>query len=162
MKTIDLFINGVYESVLDEILKVQSHLPETIMFLQPYSSRAMVELRKDRPTVDDPMKLYMSTSTDLSTIKYSAEIVGWADKRGLQPDIRYAITRILVALQPDEGGLYAASPTKGESVNLLFIRRLRRISSIPVSDFNKVRGGKPVAEGRTTSGGWTYVKPKLS
>ena len=32
-----LFINGVYEGVLKEILQIQAELPEHIMYLQPDS-----------------------------------------------------------------------------------------------------------------------------
>ena len=39
-----LFINGVYESVLEEICRTQSVLPDQILFLQPYSSRPIVDL----------------------------------------------------------------------------------------------------------------------
>jgi hypothetical protein len=36
-----LFLNGVYEGVLEEILQVQAHLPEQIMFLQPHKGEAI-------------------------------------------------------------------------------------------------------------------------
>jgi hypothetical protein len=34
-----LFINGIYESVAEEISKIQSALPEEILFLQPHVTR---------------------------------------------------------------------------------------------------------------------------
>ena len=36
MKPNGVFVNGVYEDVLIEILEIQSELPEQILFLQPY------------------------------------------------------------------------------------------------------------------------------
>jgi hypothetical protein len=47
-----LFINGVYREVLEEILKVQSELPEHIMYLQPYSGGAITHLRDAPPSVE--------------------------------------------------------------------------------------------------------------
>jgi hypothetical protein len=83
MKTEALFLNGVYEAVLQEILAVQAELPEQIMFLQPYKGEAIAKLRDNPPSVDDPMLLLMSLTGDLPTVHYRAEIVGWDDKRHL-------------------------------------------------------------------------------
>ena len=46
-----LFINEVYESVLEEILRTQTLLPEQILFLQPYSSRPILDLQIFPPSV---------------------------------------------------------------------------------------------------------------
>ncbi len=32
-----IFINGIFDSVVDEILNVQQHVPEQILYLQPCS-----------------------------------------------------------------------------------------------------------------------------
>jgi hypothetical protein len=53
MKAEALFLNGVYESVLEEVLQVQGALPEHIMFLQPYRNEAIAKLRDDPPSVED-------------------------------------------------------------------------------------------------------------
>lgn len=53
-----LFINGVYRSVLEEILATQSVLPEQILFLQPFGPRAILGLQHSTPSVDDPMRLF--------------------------------------------------------------------------------------------------------
>jgi hypothetical protein len=52
-----LFLNGVYEDVLKEILQVQETLPEHILFLQHYKSEANVRLREEVPSVDNPSPL---------------------------------------------------------------------------------------------------------
>jgi hypothetical protein len=160
MKGEALFLNGVYESVLEEILEVQGELPEQIMFLQPHSGHRIVRLREDPPTVDDPMRLLISRTTDLPTVRYTAEIVGWDDK-GLLASTRrqQVINRLIWTLQPDEGGLYNLSSTAdGESVNLLHIRRLRKLATpFSVSCLIKTEGG-PLSDKRKTSGGWAYIQ----
>jgi len=119
MRSEALFINGVYEDVLQDILEIQSVLPEQILFLQPYSGRAMVRLRDDPPTIESPMRLFLSTTADLATVSYRAEIVGWDDKRKLLDRKRHILNGIIRCLQPNEGGVFDASRTdEGESVNL--------------------------------------------
>jgi hypothetical protein len=76
LKPVALFINGVFESVLEDILQVQDVLPEQIMFLQPYSGKTIQKLRQDRPSVESPMRLFVSTTVDLVNVSYQAEIVG--------------------------------------------------------------------------------------
>lgn len=160
MRSEALFINGVFEGVLEEILEVQSELPDHIMFLQPFAGSPMVELRDDPPTVESPMTLFLSVTSDLPTVRYAAEIVGWDDKRELPPQKRNVLNRLLYCLQPGEGGLYDAARTdEGKSVNLLHIRRLRRLPSpFGVERLIKTSDGKPVSPNRSTSGGWSYVR----
>ncbi|WP_456425514.1 hypothetical protein [Rhodocaloribacter sp.] len=162
MKAEALFINGVYESVLEEILLVQRLLPEQIMFLQPYSSGTIVHLRDDPPTVDDPMQLFLSITTDLSTVHYAAEIVGWDDKRTLSPKKRNVLKRLIWTMQPNEGGLYDASQVEGKpSINLLYIRRLHKLTPpFSVTELTKTSDNMPVSPNRTTAGGWVYVSGK--
>ena len=152
-----LFLNGVYESVLKEILLVQKHMPEQVMFLQPYKGRAIVHLRDNRPTLKEPMELYISTTENLSLIKYEAQIVGWDDKKKLrQTKRRRVINRLIWTLQPEEGGLYDKSANG--SVNLLHIRRLKVLpKGFSVGRLTKTIDGTSVLP-RTTSGGWTYVE----
>lgn len=161
MKTQALFINGVYESVLQEILAIQSELPEQILFLQPYKNATMRALRDDPPSVEDPMRLYVSLTDDLPTVRYSAEIVGWNDKRQLSISQRAVLNRIIAALQPGETGLYdAATGQDPESINLLFIRRLEPLNTpFPVGDLIKISDDEPLSDNRTRAGGWSYVKP---
>jgi hypothetical protein len=160
MRSEVLFINGVFKGVLEDILAVQSELPDAILFLQPYSSSAMTRLRDDPPTTEAPMRVYLSTTTALSTVRYEGEIVGWDDKRKLSPGKRRVLSRLIYCLQPTEGGVYDASRSPdGQSVNLLHIRRLRRVKTpFRVDRLIKISDGKPVSASRTTAGGWSYVR----
>ena len=160
MRSEALFINGVYEDVLWDILKIQSALPEQILLLQPYSGRVMVKLRDNPPTIESPMGLFLSITTDLATVRYTAEIVGWDNKRTLSDSKRHVLNRIIYCLQPTEGGVYDASRTgEGKSVNLLHVRRLQRLESpFSVERLIKVSDGESVSAGRTTAGGWAYVR----
>lgn len=158
-----LFLNGVYESVLKEILAVQIVLPEQIMFLQPYSNRIIRNLQENPPSVESPMPLYISLTDDLANIHYQAEIVGWEDKRNLSDEKRKVITTFLDTFQKNESGLYnVAKSGTGESVNLLHIWRLQKIEKpFSVSLLVKISDNQPVSTKRETAGGWSYVK-KLS
>jgi 5-methylcytosine-specific restriction protein A len=163
LKSEALFINGVYESVLQEILAVQGELPEHLMYLQPYSGYAITKLKAAPPTVDEPVRLYVSTTDDLAMVSYQAEIVGWEDKRKLSQTKRDVLNRVIGALQPgEEGGLYNAAKEGKESVNLLYIRRLQKLD-IPfrVSELTKTSNNEPYSENRSQSGGWSYVISKL-
>ncbi|MEP7120665.1 MAG: hypothetical protein ABJE95_07145 [Byssovorax sp.] len=155
-----LFLNGVFEAVLKEVRLVQDILPEHIMFLQPHKGEAIAKLREDPPSVDDPMLLLMSLTDDLPNVCYVAEIVGWDDKRAMAPRKWHMISRLIWILQPKEGGLYNASHAEGkESVNLLHVRRLRKLATrVSVTKLMNVGDGQPLSDGRTTSGGWIYVK----
>lgn len=158
MKFEALFINGVFESVLKEILLIQQYLPEHIMFLQPFSSDPITHLRDNRPSVDDPMRLFLSITTDLPTVHYTAEIVGWYDKRKISEEERFVFNRLIWTLQPNEGGLYDASPVGKPSVNLIHIRRLHKLNSpYSVTNLIKTSDNEPVSPDRTTAGGWAYV-----
>lgn len=132
MRSEALFLNGVYKSILEEILAVQAELPEQIMFLQPFKSMAIARLRDSLPSVDDPMRLVISLTSDLPTVRYTAEIVGWDDKRLLPGTPRHSVlNRLITTLQPNEGGLYDQSHAEdGVSVNLLHIRRLRALRGL--------------------------------
>ena len=158
-----LFINGVYEAVLQEVIQIQSVLPEYILFLQPFSSRPMVVLRDKQPSADMPMRLFMSLTTDLSHVHYEGEIVGWDDKRLLSGQKRAELTRIIQALQPKEPGLYDASPAGEPSLNLLHVRRVRKLNPpFGVERLIKIRDDEPLSSGRTRAGGWAYVQSQIS
>jgi hypothetical protein len=155
-----LFINGVYESVLEEILAIQSELPEHIMFLQPHATSRIVKLHDSPPTVDDPITLFASTTEDLSTVKYKAEIVGYDDKRQLDEHRERVLNRLIWTLQPNEGGLYRLRDDGSDYVNLLHVRRMKKVHKpYSVSELTNVKNDQPLAEGRSTAGGWIYVNP---
>lgn len=154
-----LFINGVFENVLQEILAVQSQLPEQIMFLQPYSGSRIVELAETPPSLNDPVPLFVSPSHDLSNIHFAGEIVGWDDKRSLNEAKKRVLNRLIFTLQPGEDGLYLQAQGI-ECVNLLHVRRLKRLAKpFSVGGLTNARDGTQLSPNRSRSGGWVYVVP---
>ena len=159
MGTDALFINGIFVTVLNEILKTQFAKPDRILFLQPYSHQAIVMLRDNPPTIEDPVKLYLSTSGELATVSYTAEIVGWEDKTQLTSERRDEVNGIIKSLQPSEGDLYDLPSGEKPSLNLLSIWRLVRLDSpFSVGNLIKVSDGKPLSTNRSRSGGWSRVR----
>jgi hypothetical protein len=153
------FLNGVYEGVLEEIIRLQEHLPEQILFLQPYSKEAIRLLKLDPPSTDEPMQILISPTQDLGKIAFVGEVVGWRDKRKLDEPTRLAISRVIWTLQPGEGGLY--DQVRGvECTNLLLVRRMRHLRQpIPVGTLKLRSKGRTIAGKRSTAGGWAYVEP---
>lgn len=87
-----LFLNGVHESVLRGIIDAQERAgPDEISYLQPYKSQAIAKFREDSPTAHIPTTLYLSTTDNLSTVSYRAQIVGWKDKTSLDESERAGI-----------------------------------------------------------------------
>lgn len=77
------------------------------------------------------MQLFLLITDDLGTVHFTAEIVGWDDKRVLARKKREAIERVLNSLQPNEGGLYNLSAVPwGESANLIHVRSLKSWKSL--------------------------------
>ena len=150
-------MNGNYRDVLDEALAVQQELPEQVLYLQPYKSERIVELAEDPPSSDDPVLLLASTTDDLNTVQYAAEVIHWRDKRELPSEQKELLDQLIRVLQPKETGLYPQ--INGiECVNLISIRNLRRIPNpFPVTELvNANRDGK--LRERTRAGGWVYVR----
>ena len=159
MRSEALFINGVFEDVLKEILLVQGPLPEHVMYLQPYSGSPIRHLHDHPPTSEDPVRLYLSTTTSLGEIGYLAEIIGVDDKRKLTDDKRNALNRVIGTLQPNETGVYTEARGQ-DCVNLLHIRRLKKLDqAVPVTALIKTVDETPIAGPRSTAGGWSYVRP---
>jgi hypothetical protein len=153
-----VFINGIYRGVLDEILVVQEHLPDQILFLQPHKSQPIKHLMVSPPAVDDPVQLLASTTERLGEVEFAGEIVGWDDKRNLPEHRWHAISRIVWSLQSTEGGVYDRA-AGSRCVNLLHVRRLRRLKrSIPVTQLIKTENGQPIRGERSRAGSWTYVE----
>ena len=67
---------------------------------------------------------------------------------------------LLVRHTPREKELYDASMMEGgRSVNLLHVRRTRRVPKpFSVARLIKTTDGTPVSDQRTTAGGWTYIR----
>lgn len=152
-----LFINGVWEDVLQDILAIQTHLPEQILYLQPYSGSRIVHLAENPPTVDDPVRLFASVTDDLARVHYVGEIVGWDDKRKLEGPKLTLLNRIIYAFQWTEDGVYMEAGG-AECVNLLYVRRLRKLSRpFSVAELTLTSTGRPHSPDRASAGGWSYV-----
>lgn len=161
MSDFAIFFNGVYSSVLDEILKIQEALPEQILFLQPHSGQLIRRLAESPPTTEAPVHAFISTSDRLQDVSYRTEIVGWEDKRSIAKEKKNVLNRLIWTLQPEETGLYERAKEDGPlCANLLHVRRTSRLApSLRVSDLVNLESGSPLSEGRTTSGGWVYIAP---
>ena len=147
-----LFLNGVYRSVLEGILAAQEKVPDNIFYLQPFSTGPIAKFRDDPPIPSRPTVLYASTTEDLPTVAYRAEIIRWKDKTGLDEPERQRIDREI-----RQGG-YDPGIYGEEMVNLLFIRNLVRLDPpFRVTKLIKISDGKPYSDKRTRSGGWSYV-----
>lgn len=156
MKDVALLLRGVYKVVLEEIVSVQEHLPEQVLYLQPYSESPIKQLADDPPTLEAPMQLYISVTNDLDTVAYRGEIVGWEDKTILSDGRRDAIERLQALFQPFEVGMVFNLTQK----NLIQVRGLRRLrSSFSVTELIKM-DGKPVAGNPPRPGKPVYVRPR--
>ena len=159
-----LFINGIYRSVLDEILSTQSQQPEITLFLQPYGGGAIVRLRDNVPSPESPVALYASTTARLDTVSYAADVVGWENKLTMTEARRQEVSDALNRFQPGEGEdgnpLYNASQTPGSpSLNLLHVHRMVKLDApFSVAELTKISDGKPLSTNRSRSGGYSYVR----
>ena len=81
-----LFINGVYEDVLDEIIKSKETNLDMVFYLQPFSTSSIRQLKNSPPDSQSSVPLYLSTTVQLNQICYMADIVGWEDKNELFQD----------------------------------------------------------------------------
>jgi 5-methylcytosine-specific restriction endonuclease McrA len=152
-----LYLNGVYESVLEEIRSAQETKSGLVCYLQPYSSRTIAALAKDPPRPESPVKLYISITTSLSLISYRASLVGWESKSELTAERLALLNEHIDTYQPGEQEIYF---TKGDSkpcVNLLSIVDLERLAvPIPVGTLRKLSDDTPLKP-RTRPGNWSYV-----
>lgn len=157
MKTA-LFINGIYESVLADIIDSQARRGGGTSYLQPYKRAVIRMLSGNTPTAEQSVRLFISVTHSLSNISYSAEIVGWEDKRELSPSRRAEVLAHLTDWQQGEINLFnGVEQTGADALNLLTIRNLRRCDSIlPTSILRKVSDDLPLKP-RSRSGGWSEV-----
>lgn len=162
-----LFLNGVYSTTLDDIWNVQRTEPERTLFIQPYSTSPIKALEDEPPTPDNSVWLYLSTTDDLATVSYNAEIVGWEDKTLMSRERIAEVHAIIKEYQPSQNnGLYLRIPAnqqEGERVpvNLLHIQSLTKLSDdakFSVAELIKESDRKPLSPNRQRSGGWSYVQ----
>lgn len=154
-----LYLNGVYEAVLSDIAEVQEHVPEQVLYLQPYSSRRIREFVDDPPSFEEPVPIYMSLTDELEHVRYVGEVVGWENKQEMEPHRLHHVNKTVLAHQPTEiGGIYE-EVRGGECVNLLQVRGVRELDQkYPVDELVKLSDGEPHGL-RERSGGWSYVRP---
>lgn len=158
-----LYINGVYEDVLDEIMKSQEKNPGKTFYLQPYSESTIKQLKQEPPTPDSPLPLYISTTAQLNQICYSADIIGWEDKNEISAERVAVLNEHIKLFQPKEGEIYFEVRGK-KCVNLISIKNLIKLSNqLSTSNLIKESNGEPLKQ-RSRSGGWSYVSalPLLS
>lgn len=155
-----LFLYGIFLSVLEEIMCTQSTDPNRTLYLQPYSGDNILMLKNNPPKIQDPIRVYFSTSEFPSFVSFTADIVGWEDKTKLTASRRGMIERDLNEYQPGEGGLYNYSKSPGRpSLNLIHICRLVKLPD-PFSILNliKISDGEPYSPNKTSPGGWSEVR----
>ena len=153
-----LYINGVYEDVLEEIRKAQSSEPGLICYLQPYASSAIVQLAKSPPAESDPVTLYISLTSSLPFVSYRAKIIGWENKEEIDSFRLGKLNEHIKKYQPGEKEIYMVGGNGKPSINLISVRNMERPETpIHVSSFVKLSNSRPLKP-RTTSGGWSYVK----
>jgi len=154
-----LFMNGVHRGVLDTIIKAHEDNPNVGNFLlQPYKGKIIRMLQDRAPSPEASIRLYMSTTENLSNICYTAEIIGWEDKREISDRRRREIGSHLQTYQPGEVSLFAGTAKAGgDAVNLISIRDLRRLDSLYSTSLLKKRSDDQPLKSRTRSGGWSEV-----
>ena len=152
-----LFINGVFEDTLDEIIKSQDGNPDETFYLQPYSQVSIKQLKDNPPRPDNPLPLYISTTSQLNQICYLAEIIGWEDKNRLSDKRQEFLNKHMKRFQPNEGRIYLESSKGKKCANLVSIRNLKRLTNqLSTLNLIKLSDGESLKP-RTRSGNWSYV-----
>ncbi len=152
-----LYMNGVFESVLQEIMSAQQQAPDLVCYLQPYTQVPIKRLKDDPPSVASPWDLFISVTDQLTEVTYQARIVAWHNKTLLSPADLDALNQQIAATQPDERGVHLQGEKGQVGVNLIGIVGLQRLQpALPVSVFRKVSDGLPLKT-RTQAGGYSYV-----
>lgn len=152
-----LYLNGVFETVLDEIMQAQINKPGKTFYLQPYRKDYITKLKENPPTPDSPISLFISITNDLSNISYIAEIVGWEDKQNIDPVRFQVLNDEITKHQKKEERIYLELDNGKKCANLISIRNLKKLNDkIKLSNLILISSGKP-HKTRTTSGGYSYV-----
>ena len=154
-----LFLNGVFEKLLIDILDAQAANAELICYLQPYKPKVIKRLQQDPPTLDRPWKLFLSLTHSLGLVSFEADVVEWRDKAAIGGEEVEGLNEHIATYQPRERGLHFEGEAGEYGRNLLGVVRLRRVEpALAVSGFIKTSDGLPLRE-RTRAGSWSYVTP---
>ena len=152
-----LYLNGVYESVLEEIRTAQDKNPNLTCYLQPYSPKSIAQLAKEPPTPTSPIPLYLSITTSLPLVSYRARIVGWELKSEIASGRLKLLNEHISTYQPGENEVYMTTGDGNPCANLLAIADLQRLAvPVPVGTFRKLSDDTPLKP-RTRPGNWSYV-----
>ena len=153
-----LFINGVYDSVLDEIYKSQKDNPGKVFYLQPYSESVIKQLEIETPEIHSPLPLYASTTNQLNHICYIAYVVGWENKNKITQKRLSDLNEHMKKFQPEEGQVYFEVNGK-KCVNLISIVNLKKLTNpFSIAKLIKESDRQPLKP-RSRAGGWIYVYP---
>lgn len=152
-----LFLNGVYESVLEEILISQKKFGMEINYLQPYATQNIGLLKEENPSAKEPITVYISTTVKLNNICYTAEIVAWDDKTLLDNKTIENLNKHIIRFQPGEEKLHLINDRGEEYKNLISVRNLKPMLNLySVSILRKISDDTPLKT-RTQAGKWAYV-----
>ncbi len=146
-----IYVNGVFDSVLREIVAIQTAVPEQILFMQPFSDARISMLANKPPTIEDPVRLYVSISEDLGHVHYVGEVIGWENKRTIGSARKAIFERLIKEFQPGERNLSA------KGVHVIVVRSMAKLDTpFPVGHLI-VRSKMAPLRQRSTAGGWAFV-----
>lgn len=146
-----LYINGVFESVLKEIVIAQENDINHVCYLQPYKSHKINWKKSVLPSKQNPITCYISTSASLQIVTYKAKIIGWENKNEIEDSRLDYLNNHIKNFQPNEIEIYE------KGINLISIVELQKIQiPVPVQNFVKIDDDQPL-KARTRAGGWSYV-----
>ena len=119
-----MFYNGMFRAELKKMRASQKEKPSRRLFFQPKDRRAMARLRDANPNEECPVTVYFSTTDDLSTVSYQAEIVEWRNKQKLAETEYPSIDREIKEVGFNPEGLFGIEEGM---VNLIRIRNLIKL-----------------------------------
>jgi len=153
-----LYLNGVFENVLEEIIKAQASIPDLVCYLQPHAAKKITQLAATPPTQRTPVTLYISVSSNLSEIRYRAKIVGWENKTNIEESRLAHLNLHISRYQSGEDDIYM-SKRGTPCTNLLSVIDMERLATpVPVTSLIKTSDMTPLKP-RTRAGNWAYVIP---
>ena len=160
MMSYELYLNGVYKSVLDEIRCAQAGNPGLVCYLQPYASRKIAKLAKYPPTFDAPITAYISLTSSLSLVSFRAKVVGWENKDEISSTGLGELNAHIQKHQPREKEIFMRSRNGKPCINLISVVNVEQLEEqIPISNFVKISpSDQTPLKLRSRSGGWSYVK----
>ena len=157
MMNFALYLNGVYEQVLEEIREAQAGNPGLVCYLQPYSSRAIAKLAESPPTPEAALTTFISLTSSLSFISYQAKIIGWDNKSEIASTRLGELNAHIQKYQPSEKEIYRESNGK-LCINLISVVDVEQLEEqFPIANLVKI-SDQTLLKPRSTSGGWSYVK----